>query len=152
MGDDEWTVVSKGSRRKMSSTAFRALQVRAEHESGPAEDPPDASVDKTWSQIERAVREIRDAPFAKTLLRRMEDAGFVPYILVDRVKFRDSAPWPSQADGRGATLQRKTGTAFGNDPVNWKADAPTPGRDNRRSEGEDSDGSGPDAEAAGGGL
>ena len=78
MGDDEWTVVSKGSRRKMSSTAFRALQVRAEHESGPAEDPPDASVDKTWSQIERAVREIRDAPFAKTLLRRMEDAGFVP--------------------------------------------------------------------------
>ena len=78
MGDDEWTVVAKGSRRKMSSTAFRALQVRAEHESGPAEDPPDASVDKTWSQIERAVREIRDAPFTKTLLRRMEDAGFVP--------------------------------------------------------------------------
>ena len=78
MGDDEWTVVAKGSRRKMSSTAFRALQVRAEHESGPAEDPPDASVDKTWSQIERAVREIRDAPFAKTLLRRMGDAGFVP--------------------------------------------------------------------------
>lgn len=78
MGDDEWTVVSKGSRRKMSSTAFRALQVRAETDSGPAEDPPDASVDKTWSQIERAVREIRDAPFAKALLRRMEDAGFVP--------------------------------------------------------------------------
>ena len=71
-----------------------------------------------------------------------EDAGFVPYILVDRVKFRDSAPWPPQADGQGATLQRKTGTAFGNDPVNWKADAPTPGRDNRRSEGEDSDGDG----------
>ena len=78
MGDDEWTVVAKGSRRKMSSTAFRALQVRAETASGPAEDPPDASVAKTWSQIERAVREIRDAPFAKTLLRRMEDAGFVP--------------------------------------------------------------------------
>ena len=78
MGDDEWTVVSKGSRRKMSSTAFRALQVRAETDSGPAEDPPDASVDKTWSQIERAVREIRDAPFAKALVRRMEDAGFVP--------------------------------------------------------------------------
>ena len=58
------------------------------------------------------------------------------------MKFRDSAPWPPQADGRGATLQRKTSTAFGNDPVNWKADAPTPGRDNRRSEGEDSDGDG----------
>ena len=70
------------------------------------------------------------------------DIGLVPYILVDRVKFRDSAPWPPQADGRGATLQRKTSTAFGNDPVNWKADAPTPGRDNRRSEGEDSDGDG----------
>ena len=47
MGDEEWTVVSKGSRRKMSSTGVPALQVRAEHESGPAEDPPDASVDKT---------------------------------------------------------------------------------------------------------
>ena len=78
MDDDAWTVVAKGSRRKMSSTAFRALQARAETASGPAEDPPDASVDKTWSRIERATREIRDAPFATTLLRRMAVAGFVP--------------------------------------------------------------------------
>ena len=71
-----------------------------------------------------------------------EDAGFVPYILVDRVKFKDSAPWPDQADGRGATLQRNDGMAFGNDPVNWKAGTPNPGRDNRQADGEDSDGDG----------
>src|SRR6185295_5025208 len=39
------------------------------------------------------------------------DAGFVPRILVDRVKYRDSAPWPSLADGAtngvGYSLQRR---------------------------------------------
>ena len=71
-----------------------------------------------------------------------EDAGFVPYILVDRVKYSDRAPWPSKADGFGATLQRKTTMAFGNDPISWKAAEPSPGRDNRRGDGEDSDGDG----------
>ena len=71
-----------------------------------------------------------------------EDAGFVPYILVDKVVFKDSTPWPIEPDGLGATLQRKSGTAFGNDPINWKTSAPNPGRENRQAEGDDSDNDG----------
>jgi len=68
-----------------------------------------------------------------------EDAGFVPYILVDQVTFHDTAPWPSDADGLGATLQRKSGNAFANDPVNWKSGAPNPGRANRPTHLDDTD-------------
>ena len=71
-----------------------------------------------------------------------EDAGFVPYILVDKVLFKDSKPWPIEPDGLGATLQRKSGMAFGNDPINWKASAPNPGRENKKDEGDDSDNDG----------
>jgi hypothetical protein len=71
-----------------------------------------------------------------------DDAGFVPYILVDQVTFSDTAPWPSEADGLGATLQRATANKFANDPVNWKAAAPNPGRANRSTEVTDSDGDG----------
>jgi hypothetical protein len=68
-----------------------------------------------------------------------DDAGFVPYILVDKVTFHDTAPWPSEADGLGATLQRTSGSAFANDPINWKAAAPNPGRANRPPTFDDTD-------------
>jgi hypothetical protein len=60
------------------------------------------------------------------------DAGLVPYILVDRVRYSDVAPWPScgsncGADGGGQSLQRLTANAYGNDPANWFAATPTPG-------------------------
>ena len=65
-----------------------------------------------------------------------EDAGFVPHILVDRVKFRDSAPGHprptagaprcSARPARHLAMTRSTGRRM-----------PHPGRDNRRSEGED---------------
>jgi hypothetical protein len=60
------------------------------------------------------------------------DAGFVPYILVDKVKFSDTLPWPScgsacGADGGGLSLQRLNLDEYGNDPVNWTAATPTPG-------------------------
>ena len=53
--------------------------------------------------------------------------GAVPYILVERISYSDSAPWPVGADGFGLTLQRIVATAYGNDPTNWAAGAPTPG-------------------------
>ena len=71
-----------------------------------------------------------------------DDAGFVPYILVDQVTFSDTAPWPSEADGLGSTLQRATANKFANDPVNWKAAAPNPGRANRSVEVADTDADG----------
>ena len=58
------------------------------------------------------------------------DAGFVPYIRVDQVMFADGPPWPGAADGQGSSLQRHSPNAYGNDPVNWFAGVPTPGRGN----------------------
>jgi hypothetical protein len=55
------------------------------------------------------------------------DPGFVPYILVDRVKYSDVTPWPIAADGSGASLQRLSAEEYGNDPVNWIAANPSPG-------------------------
>lgn len=52
----------------------------------------------------------------------------VPYVLVDKVSYRDSAPWPGGADGFGLSLQRRVATAYGNDPANWSAAPPTGGR------------------------
>ena len=55
------------------------------------------------------------------------DAGEVPYILVDRVEYKDSDGWPAAADGTGASLQRVNVAAYGNDPINWTAAAPSAG-------------------------
>ena len=55
------------------------------------------------------------------------DAGFVPYVLVEQVAYRDLPPWPQAADGSGWSMQRVSATGFGNDPTNWIAAAPTPG-------------------------
>jgi hypothetical protein len=70
------------------------------------------------------------------------DAGFVPYILVDKVAYEDHSPWPQDADGAGASLQRRVATRYGNDAVNWKGDAPTPGGANFPPSVVDSDGDG----------
>jgi hypothetical protein len=59
------------------------------------------------------------------------DAGFVPYVLVDRVNYGDAAPWPSGAvDGGGLSLQRQGNASYGNEPLNWRASLPTPGQPN----------------------
>jgi hypothetical protein len=58
------------------------------------------------------------------------DAGLVPQVLVDRMEYKDSAPWPEPADGQGASLQRRHRAEYGNDSVNWFAQGPTPGRTN----------------------
>jgi hypothetical protein len=53
---------------------------------------------------------------------------FVPYILMDKVRYQDSAPWPTNADGNGNSLQRLALGAYGNDPTNWFAALPTAGQ------------------------
>lgn len=50
-----------------------------------------------------------------------------PYIRVDQVSYTDSAPWPTSADGRGASLNRISGASYGDDVANWQAGHPTPG-------------------------
>jgi hypothetical protein len=55
------------------------------------------------------------------------DAGFVPYIRVDKVNYNSAPPWPGGANETGRSLQRKNSLFFGNDPINWAVDAPTAG-------------------------
>jgi hypothetical protein len=72
------------------------------------------------------------------------DAGFVPEILVDRVRYSPLPPWPN-ADGNGLSLQRIALSGYGNEPANWRAAVPTPGQLNSPGPA-DSDGDGlPDA-------
>jgi len=54
--------------------------------------------------------------------------GFVPFIMIDKVAYRDEAPWPAGADGIGNSLQRVNFGSFGNDPTNWFAAGVTVGR------------------------
>lgn len=49
------------------------------------------------------------------------------WIRVDQITYDDVPPWPTAADGGGASLQRISLSAYGNDPVNWTAADPTPG-------------------------
>ena len=58
------------------------------------------------------------------------DAGYVPYVLVDQINYSSTAPWPPNANGSGPSLQRIVAGAYGNEPLNWQAAAPTAGRAN----------------------
>jgi hypothetical protein len=57
----------------------------------------------------------------------IDAAGERQYILIDRVRFDDRLPWPSEADGQGDSLTRIDPNLYGNDPNNWQAASPTPG-------------------------
>lgn len=54
------------------------------------------------------------------------DAGFVPYVLVEKVSYLPTAPWPAAADGTGAALLRLNPLKFANDAANWTVDTITP--------------------------
>jgi hypothetical protein len=47
--------------------------------------------------------------------------GEVPYIVVDEVSYKDTAPWPPEADGGGAVLRRRNLGGFGQEPAHWQA-------------------------------
>lgn len=72
--------------------------------------------------------------------------GFVPYELLDRIKYSPVAPWPTGAAGTGRSLQRQDALAYGNEPLNWFTAPPTPGRANTTNPDSDTDNDGlPDA-------
>ena len=54
--------------------------------------------------------------------------GAVPYLLVDRVDYRNAAPWPVTGGVPGTSLQKINVAGYGNEPANWVAAAPTPGK------------------------
>jgi len=51
----------------------------------------------------------------------------VPYVLAEQISYQPGLPWPTNANGLGASLQRLISYAYGNDPTNWSAATPTPG-------------------------
>ena len=55
------------------------------------------------------------------------DAGLVPYVVVERVVYSNTVPWPAGADGTGLSLQRINANAYGNEPANWLAATPSAG-------------------------
>ena len=55
--------------------------------------------------------------------------GEVSNVVVDQVDYKDQSPWPSAADGGGASLRRIEKASFGNDAANWFAALPSPGTD-----------------------
>jgi hypothetical protein len=56
------------------------------------------------------------------------DAGLVPYVLVESVRYGIAAPWSTGTVATGLSLQRAATTGYGNEPLNWVAQLPTPGR------------------------
>ncbi len=52
----------------------------------------------------------------------------LPFILEETIAFSNTTPWPPAANGTGSALHRKDLSAYGNDPSNWEAAAPSPGR------------------------
>ncbi len=59
---------------------------------------------------------------------------YVPYVTVDEVRYNDKYPWPTNADGGGASLERLIASGFGNDALNWRDSdpAPSPGVESNR--------------------
>ncbi len=57
----------------------------------------------------------------------VDDPAFVPQLTEDEVRYDDLAPWPTAADGSGATLTRTSVTAYGNSSNSWLATMPSPG-------------------------
>jgi len=58
------------------------------------------------------------------------NAGFVPHVTWESVRYRPTSPWPTFVEGTGNSLQRIRSLSFGNEPANWESAPPTAGRVN----------------------
>ncbi len=56
-----------------------------------------------------------------------EGKEFTPNVLVDRVTYFDSAPWPTSPDGTGQSLTRVGSSAYGDLAASWNGSNPSPG-------------------------
>lgn len=65
----------------------------------------------------------------------VNDSGIRQFIREERIVFDDGTYWPNEADGLGSALIRIDEFAYGNDPSNWRAGAPSPGIESRRQPG-----------------
>ncbi len=87
----------------------------------PIYGPWDGKLDNSADSIELARPDLPDPPGTSS-------AGFVAYILADKVEYQDSEPWPTGlADGFGGSITRVNPAGYGNDPANWRTSPKTPG-------------------------
>ncbi|MBK7998625.1 MAG: immunoglobulin domain-containing protein [Verrucomicrobia bacterium] len=99
--------------------AFRL--VNGVPESTPIYGPWSGQLDNSANNVELVRPDLPDAPGTPT-------AGFVSFIMVDKIDYKDALPWPvGLPDGLGAVIGRVDVRAFGNDPANWRAAPKTPG-------------------------
>ncbi len=99
--------------------AFRL--VNGVPESTPVYGPWSGQLDNSGEDIEIVRPDFPDPPGTPS-------AGLVSYILVDKVDYKDSLPWPiGLPDGLGAVIGRVNVGAFGNDSGNWRTAPKTPG-------------------------
>jgi hypothetical protein len=111
-------VVSFDPANAAELAAFRARN--GVSPSVPIYGPFRGQLDNTGEPVELERPDVPEPPISG-------NPGFVPYLLVERVRYSNAAPWPAAADGIGLSLQRSNPGAYGNDPVNWTAGGPTPG-------------------------
>jgi hypothetical protein len=57
-----------------------------------------------------------------------DTAGSFNYVLAEELQYSDLPPWPVSADGLNFSLNRKATAEFADDPANWVAAEPSPGR------------------------
>lgn len=57
------------------------------------------------------------------------DAGYVPYLVVERVRYDNQWPWPTEPDGTGPALRRINPAAYGDDAANWTLSTANPDLD-----------------------
>lgn len=70
------------------------------------------------------------------------DAGLVPLVEVDSLRYGDGVYWTTNASGSGLSLQRLVGASYADEPLNWIAATPTPGTTNAGGESLDGDNDG----------
>lgn len=70
------------------------------------------------------------------------DAGLVPMVEVDSLRYGDGVYWTTNANGSGLSLQRLVGASYTDEPLNWIAATPTPGGANAGGGSLDSDNDG----------
>jgi hypothetical protein len=63
-------------------------------------------------------------------LEKPNPEPLMPAIEMERVRYNDKSPWPTEADGEGPSLERFAAAQYGNDPINWRTVAAggSPGR------------------------
>jgi len=58
-----------------------------------------------------------------------------PYLLVEQVDYRPTAPWPVEVIESGRSLGRRFESSYADDFENWRAVVPSPGRPDRDGDG-----------------